>query len=337
VDKYLKAGRGYAINVAPVKRVEINGEEKALPAERRIMNPPGLYIVPFRTPLRPLGLAAIGNSGAVLLRLKLPNILNDPNYYITVYPNPIKPLPFYTYRFYIVEKRNVSVGETAWTVDTSNIVIPTGSQAGSEMTYNVTGLINENNHQFRIRLMIVNDNNGERALSDYTYLTNVNSMEIEEDENNYIYPSLYPYTPSAPILRSARRSPTSTGQLNGLAVTIDYPYYNGNSDYYECYIEYSPPADTPGSGTIWYDIFDSRPDIGIANVSDNLNTVLDANQRLRTSLLTQSNFHRFIITCKANILAYGIRFRLIGRRTGVPEPYPFVLYTEYSNEDYIEI
>jgi len=258
VDKYLKAGRGYVVTVAPVKRVEINGQEKAVPADLRIMHPIGKYIVPFRTPLRPLSLTALGYNGYVSLRLKLPNILDDPNYYITVYPNTIKPLPFYTYRFYVVEKRNVTAGEIAWTVDTSSLVIPTGSQGGSELTYNVTGLLNENNHQFRIRLMIVNDNNGERAMSDYTYLSSVNTTIIEEDEDNIIYPSLYPYTPSAPILRSARRSPTSTGQLNGLAITIDYPIYDGNADYYECYVEYSPPVNVTGSGNLWYDIFDSR-------------------------------------------------------------------------------
>ncbi len=336
VDKYLKAGRGYVVTVAPVKRVEINGQEKAVPADLRIMHPIGKYIVPFRTPLRPLSLTALGYNGYVSLRLKLPNILDDPNYYITVYPNPIKPLPFYTYRFYVVEKRNVTAGEIAWTVDTSSLVIPTGSQGGSELTYNVTGLLNENNHQFRIRLMIVNDNNGERAMSDYTYLSSVNTTIIEEDEDNIIYPSLYPYTPSAPILRSARRSPTSTGQLNGLAITIDYPIYDGNADYYECYVEYSPPVNVTGSGTLWYDIFDSRSDIGIANVSNNL-TVLDANQRLRTLLVSQASSQRFLITCNTNVLAYAIRFRLLGRKTGVPEPYPFFLFSEYSNEDYIEI
>lgn len=336
IDKYLKSGRGYQITVAPVKQVEINGEEKAVPAELRIMHPIGKYIVPFRTPLRPISLSALGYNGYISLRMKLPNILDDPNYYITVYPNPYKPLPFYTYRFYVVEKRNVTAGDIAWTVDTSGIVIPTGSPAGSEVTYNITGLTNENNHQIRIQLMIVNDYNGEYALSDYTYLSSVNTTIIEENENNIIYPSLYPYTPSAPTLRSARRSPTSTGQLNGLAVTINFPTYTGNADYYECYIQYSPPADTVDSGTTWYDIFDTRPNIGIANISDNL-TVLDVNRRLRTLLISQTSSQRFIITCKANVMAYGIRVRVIGRKTGLPEPYPFFLFSEYSNEDYIEI
>ena len=337
VDKYLKSGRGYAITVAPVKQVEINGEEKLVPAELRIMHPIGKYIVPFRTPLRPLSLSALGYNGYVSLRLTLPSIFDDPNYYITVYPNPVKPLPFYTYRFYVVEKRNVTAGDIAWTVDTSSLVIPTGSQGGSEITYNVTGLKNENNHQFRIRLMIVNDNNGERAMSDYTYLSNINTTVIEEDENNIIYPSLYPYTPSQPTLIYARRSATLSGQLNGLAINIAYPSYNGNADYYECYIEYSPSINETGSGVIWYDIFDSRPSIGIANISDNVNTVLDVNKRVRTSLISQSNTQLFLITCKANVMAYAIRFRVTGRKTGLPEPYPFFLFSEYSNEDYIEI
>lgn len=337
VYKYLKSGRGYAISVAPVKRVEINGEDTPLAAEMRNMYPPRTYIVPFSTPLRPLSLSALGNNGTVLLRLKLPNILDDPNYYITVYPNPYKPLPFYTYRFYSVEKRNVTAGDTTWTVDNSNIVIPAGSGAGSETIYTVTGLPNENNHQFRIRLMIVNDYNGQRAMSDYTYLSSVNNTILDENETNTIYPSLYPYTPSAPSLRSARRTPTATGPLNGLAVTIEFPTYTGNADYYECYIEYSPPASIPGSGTVWYDIFDVRSDIGIANISDNVNTVLDVNQRIRTLLVSQTNFQQFVITCKTNVDAYCVRVRLLGRKTGIPEPYPFFLYSDYSNQDYIEI
>jgi len=337
VDKYLKSGRGYAIKVAPVKRIEINGEEKALAAEFRNMNGSGTYIVPFRIPLRPLSLSAFGNNGFVSLRLKLPNILDDPNYYITVYPNPYKPLPFYRYRFYSVEKRNITAGETTWTVDNSNVVIPAESVAGSEVTYNVTGLTNENNHQFRIQLMIVNDYNGQRAFSDYTYLSNVNNITSDENVNNYVYPSLYPFSPSVPFLRSVKRSATTTGQLNGLVVVVDYPSYSGNADYYECYIEYTPPSDISGSGTIWYDIFDNRPNIGIANISDNVNTVLDTNQRLRTSLLSQSRFQQFIITCKTTVISYGIRVRLLGRKTGIPEPYPYILYSGYSNEDYIEI
>jgi hypothetical protein len=122
--------------------------------------------------------------------------------------------------------------------------------------------------------------------------------------------------------------------LNGLSIRFDYPAYNGNADYYECYIEYTPPPLTPGSGTLWYDIFDTRSDIGIANISDNL-TVLDVNQRLRTTLLSQTTFHRFVIRCKSNLLQYGIRIRLLGRKTGLAEPYPFFLYSDYSSVDYI--
>ncbi|NBP57489.1 hypothetical protein EBU71_13335, partial [bacterium] len=339
VDKYLKSGRGYAITVAPVKRIEINGEEKALPAESRNMFTSGTYVVPFRTPQRPTKVSGLGNNGSVLLYFVLPNIKNDPNYYITVYPNPDpnKQLPFYRYRFYLLEKRNVSAGESSWTVISSSILIPSGSLEGYVTTYNVTGLPNENNHQFRVSLIIVNDYNGQQAFSDYTYLSNINTTDVIENESNTIYPSLYPYTPSAPILRSARRTYTSTGALNGLAVTFDYPVYNANSEYYECYIEYSPPQDTPGSGTLWYDIFDTREEFGIANINDNLNTVLDSNRRLSTSLISQSTFQKFVITCKSNVESYGIRIRLIGRKVGLAEPYPFVLFSNYSTEDYIEI
>lgn len=334
-QKFLKSGRGYSITVAPVKRVEINGEEKALPAEARNMQTTGTYIVPFRTPLRPLTLKALGMSGSVLLSWILPNLLDDPNYYTTVYPNPYKTLPFYTYRFYSVERRNVTAGEVSWTEVTSNIVIPGGSVAGLETTYMVTGLPNENNHQFRIRLMIINDYNGQRAFSEYTYMSIVNNDVITEDEANVIYTSIYPNTPSKPSLISARRG-ASTQPLNGFIVTIDYPSYSGNADYYECYIEYTPPVSSSNSGTLWTDIFDTTN--GIANLSDNT-SILDVYQRLRTGLLTASNFHRFVITCKSNVLGYGIRVRFIGRKTAIPNPaaYPFNLFSDYSNEDYIEI
>lgn len=342
VDKYLKAGRGYAITVAPVKRVEINGEEKALPSEIRNMSVSGTYVIPFRKPLRPLSLSAIGNNGSVLLRFRLPDILKDDNYYITVYPNPDtnNRLPFYKYRFYSVEKRNVTAGDTSWTIDNSNIIIPTGSIAGSETTYTITGLPNENNHQFRSRLMIVNNYNGQRSFSNYTYLSNVNNTIIDEDEDNVIYPSLYPYTPSAPSLRSARRTPTVSGPLNGISITIDFPSYNGNADYYECYVEYTPPEETSGYETLWYDIFNSIN--GIANISDNvggspINGPLDVNQRLRTSLLVNANSQIFVIKCKVTVVKYGIRVRILGRKTGLAEPYPFFLYSDYSSIDYIEI
>ena len=338
VQKFLKSGRGYTITVAPVKRVEVNGEELSLPAAERNIASSGTYIVPFQIPLRPLTLTAIGNSGVVTLKWRLPNLLDDPNYYITVYPNPFRPLPFYTYRLYLLERRNVSAGEVSWTVENSNIQIPVGSVSGFETTYNVTGLLNENNYQFRIRLMIVNDYNGESAFSDYTYMTIINNLGVNETLENVVYPSLYPYKPGSPILFDGyiSRTSTTTGILNGLSIRFDFPAYNGNADYYECYVEYTPPPGTPGSGTLWYDIFDIRSDIGIANISDNL-TVLDVNQRLRTSLLSQSNFQRFVIRCKSNVLAYGIRIRLLGRKSGLPEPYPFFLYSEYSSEDYISI
>ena len=336
VQKFLKSGRGYTITVAPVKRVEVNGEELSLPAEARNIASSDTYIVPFQVPLRPLTMTALGNNGFITLKWKLPNILDDPNYYITTYPSPF--IPFYRYRFYSLERRNISAGELPWTVVNSNIQIQAGSVSGFETTYNVTGLLNENNYQFRIRLMIINDYNGERAFSDYTYMTIINNFNVNETIENVIYPSLYPYKPRSPILFNGyvNRTSTTTGPLNGLSIRFDYPDYNGNADYYECYVEYTPPPGTSGSGTLWYDIFDSRPDIGIANISDNL-TVLDVNKRLRTSLLSQTSFQLFVIRCKSNVMAYGIRIRLLGRKNELPEPYPFFLYSDYSSEDYISI
>lgn len=336
-QQFLKSGRGYTITVAPVKRVEVNGEELALPAEARDFASSGTFIVPFRTPLRPLTMRALGNNGVVSLKWNLPNFLVDPNYYTTIYPNPFRALPFYSYRFYSLERRNISAGESSWTVENASIEIASGSVGGTETTYNVTGLLNENNYQFRIRLMIVNDYNGQRAFSEYSYMTSINNVSVNENNpENTIYPSLYPYKPGMPILNDgyASRTSTSTGILNGLSIRFDYPAYNGNADYYECYIEYTHPPLTPGSGTLWYDIFDTRSDIGIANISDNL-TVLDVNQRLRTTLLSQTTFHRFVIRCKSNLLQYGIRIRLLGRKTGLAEPYPFFLYSDYSSVDYI--
>lgn len=339
IQSYLKSGRGYSILVAPVKLVEIGGETKPFPADTRNISLSGTYIVPFRIPLRPLSLTALGNNGAISFKWKLPNFLDDPNYYITSYPNPYRPLPFYSYRFYSIEYRNVTLNSSAsapWTTVASDIAITAPTVADSETNYTVSGLVNDNNHQFRIRLMIINDYNTQRAFSDYTYVTNINNIAVNESSENIIYPSIYPYTPGAPMLRSARRTATSAGSLKGLAVTFDYPSYNANADYYECYIQYTPPFGSPGSGTTWYDIFDANPEIGIAFTSDNV-AVLDSNLRLRTSLLSVSTFQQFIITCNLNVLGYGIRLRLLGRKTGLAEPYPYFLYSDYSNEDFIEI
>ena len=339
IQSYLKSGRGYNISVAPVKLVEIGGETKPFPADTRNISLSGTYIVPFRTPLRPLSLTALGNNGAISFKWKLPNFLDDPNYYITSYPNPYRPLPFYSYRFYTIEYRNVTLNSLAsapWTTVASDIAIPAPTVAESETNYTVSGLVNDNNHQFRIRLMIINDYNTQRAFSDYTYVTSINNIAINESSENIIYPSIYPYTSGAPKLRSARRTATSVGALKGLAVTFEYPSYNGNADYYECYIQYTPPFGSPGSGTTWYDIFDANPEIGIAFTSDNV-AVLDSNLRLRTSLLSVSTSQQFIITCNLNVLGYGIRLRILGRKTGLAEPYPYFLYSDYSNEDFIEI
>lgn len=337
IQSYLKAGRGYSILVAPVKLIEIGGETKPLSADTRNIALSGTYIVPFRVPLRPLAFTALGNSGSVLLKWKLPNFKEDDNYYITVYER-VPPLPFYSYRFYSIEYRNVTLNSSSsapWTTVASDIAIPVPTASGAETTYIVSGLINENNHQFRIRLMIINDYNGQRSFSDYTYMSNINNISVNGNET-VIYPSLYPYKPGVPELLSVYRTDAYGGRLNGIALTFNYPIYDGNAGYYECYIQYTPPYPYPGSGTVWYDIFDANPDISIAFTSDNL-SILNTNLRLQTSLLSVSNSQTFIIKCKTTVDAYGIRLRILGRKTGLAEPYPFFLYSDYSNVNFIEI
>jgi len=326
---YLKAGRGYTISVAPVKIVEVANDFVSLPAPSRTITPDRTYIVPFRVPLRPLGFTALGNNGAVALSWRLPNLAEDPNYYVTVYTAD-PPLPYYRYRFYTLERRDISavnVNARDWVVVASEISIPNGSEtgAGAVMTYTVTGITNENNHQFRVRLMIINDYNSQRAVSEYTYLTNINSIAVTESSGNTVYPSVYPYKPSRPLLRFASRG---IANLKELIVSFENPSYSGNADYYDIFIEYTAPVGVVGSDISWNNIFNTTPGVGIAT---------PPSVPLRTSSAALNNPQTFIITCISVVLAYGFRIRLLGRKNGLAEPYPYTLYSDYSEVDFIDL
>jgi hypothetical protein len=340
-QKYLRSGRGYNINVGAIKIViDSTGNQFPLASPIRDINPLGTYIVPFSTPLRPQSLSVFGHNGYVSLRWKLPDILLDPNYYITTLFDSDPPLPFYRYRYFTLDVRDISSNLSApWVSVDSQIEISPNAVAGSETVYTVTNLTNENNHQFRIRLMIINTYRNQYAFSDYTFLSNINSVPITESSDNVIYPSVYPYKPSPPLLKYINRTETTTpGLFNGLTVSFNYPVYNGNADFYECYIEYTPPFDVSGSGTVWNNVFDSNQNIGIANISSN--TSILSNGRLYTSLLNgiiSRNTQTFTIICKSTVLKYGIRIRVIGRKTGLSEPYPYLLYSDYTAVDYVDI
>jgi hypothetical protein len=152
--------------------------------------------------------------------------------------------------------------------------------------------------------------------------------------------------PSTPNLRLASRTSTITGSINGLAVFFDYPSYNGNADYYECFIEYTPPTNMPGSGVFWYNIFDSGIN-GIADLSLNINTnpsLFTTNGRLRTTNATVGGTQSFTIICSINVIAFGVKIRLYPRKNGINTgsdgfyaPYGAALYTMYSNIKFIEI
>ena len=326
-QNYLKAGRGYNITIAPVRIVEVANDFVSLPAEARSVVSDGTYIIPFRVPLRPLGLTALGNNGMVALTWRLPNLLNDPNYYITVYP-VVPPLPYYHYRYYTLERRDISAADVAardWVVVANEIPIPDGSAsgAGAIMSTNVTGLTNENNHQFRVRLMIINDYNGQRAFSEYTYLTSINNVAVTESSGNTVYPSIHPYKPSKPVLRYASRGAVN---LRELIVSFENPNYNGNSDYYDVVIEYTPPSGDTGSGVDWYNIFDTTMGKGIAT---------PPSQSLRTTNAVINIPQLFTITCIDVVIKYGIRIRLLGRKTGIADRY--TLFSDNSDVDFIDI
>ena len=327
---YLKSGRGYTITVSPVQIVEVNNEPISLVAPSRNMFPDNTFIIPFRTPLSPLTFAAQGNNGSVSLKWTLPNIINDPNYYITDILSA-----YYRYRYYTVERRDISSSSTApWVVVASEIEIPSrenGGVAGYETVYTVSGLVNENNYQFRVRLMIINDYNAQRAFSEWTHMSVINNVAVPESSGNTLYPSIYPYKPGAPVLRFADRTSTATGALNGLTVLFGYPNYNGNADYYECEIFYTPVGIV---GADWYNIFDASN--GIANIGDNT-SILVGGKIVTSSASVTGVEQRINVVCKSAVLAYGFRIRILGRKTGLAEPYPYTLYSDYSSVDYIEI
>jgi hypothetical protein len=297
----------------------------------------GTYIVPFRTPLRPLDFSVLGNNGSVTLRWKLPDLTSDFNYYITGIYDPIPELPYYRYKYYSLDMRNISVDPPGdWTSVVSELAIPSANIARSETTYTVTGLTNENNHQFRVRLMIINGFNGQRAFSDYTYLTRINEVGVIENSGNIVYPSIYPYKPGVPSINSVSRAENSNtpGLFNILVVSFRFPAYNGNADLYECYADYTPPFNASGSGTSWTDIFDAS--VGLANRSANTG-IIQTTGGMRTAALTGSiQEQTFTITCKAAItLQYGIRIRIIGRKSSITV-YPYTLFSDYSSIDYLD-
>jgi len=334
-QRYLRSGRAYTITVGAVKFVlDAIGNRVSLASPIRTINPYGTYIIPIRIPSKPLELSALGNNGFVTLKWKLPNLQLDPNYYVTSASDTDPPMPFYRYKFYSIDVRNVSENlQASWISVASEIEIPTSNIFRTETAYTVSSLNNQNYYQFRVRLMIINSYNNQSAFSDYSYMSNINNIPVTESSMNTIYPSSFPYKPSAPIMNFANRVETIPGLFNGLLVSFNYPEYNGNADKYECFIEYTPPYEDSGSGTQWINIFNSND--GIANNSDN-NSILN-NSRLFTSLLSEiSRTQTFTIVCKDTVKKYGIRIRLIGRKIDLTDPYPELLYSDYSSVDYID-
>jgi hypothetical protein len=338
---YLKSGRPYEITVSPLQTFFVSGsdEPEYIPADERSINPEGTYIVPFRVPLAPLSLSAQGYNGSVTLKWKLPDFANDPNYYKTDFKSP-----YYRYNYYTLERRDISSVNADfrnWRDISSEIYIPTaenGGVPGYEFVYpNIPG-VNEQPIQFRVRTVIVNDYNGQRTFSDYTYMSVVNTIPVSNPLNSNVYPSLYPYTPSNPSLRFVTRSSTSTGAFNGMVVSFVYPTYNANADYYECFIEYE-------SGSNWYNVFNVNN--GIADLTFNISenpSLFTTNGRLRTTSATVGGTQSFTIICRSNVLAYGVKIRLYPRKNGIDTgsdgfyaPYGATLYTGYSNIKYIEI
>jgi hypothetical protein len=217
-------------------------------------------------------------------------------------------------------------------VVSSEIEIPTrdnGGVAGYERSYTVSGLINEHNNQFRVRLRIHNEYNGERAFSEWTYMSVINNVAVPESSGNTVYPSQYPYKPSTPLLRFASRTTSLSGTLNVLTVLFVLPEYNGNADKYECEIFYTPVGNF---GTNWYNIFDVTD--GIANIGDNTSILVGG--KLETTTAVAGTEQRINVVCRTTVLAYGIRIRVVGRKTDITN-YPYTLYSDYSSVDYIEI
>jgi hypothetical protein len=320
-QRYLKSGRGYYISVAPILSFEIAGEVKNIPAPAKDMYSYNTYIIPFRTPLRPLSLSCQGDNKQIYLKWNLPDFNNDPNFYKTDYTPP-----YYRYRFYTLEQIDISASNPVWTDVSNEILIPdidNGGVAGYQTQYTVSGLTNERSYQFRIRTVIINDYISQRAFSDYTYMSVINNIPQLESSGNAVFASAYPNKPSAPNLRFADRSSTA---INFLTLIFDYPNYNGSADYYECYVYYKYGTND------WIEIFDATN--GIANIADN--TAILTNGKLRTTSASPTGNQRFTIVCKSSVLSYGIKIRVLPRKNEL-SVYQYDVYSDYSNVDYIEI
>jgi hypothetical protein len=133
-----------------------------------------------------------------------------------------------------------------------------------------------------------------------------------------------------PLLRFASRTTSLRGTLNVLTVLFVLPIYNGNADFYECEIFYTPVG---SFGTNWYNIFDASN--GIADTSFN-NVLLSNKGKIETSTAVPGTEQRLNVVCRTTVLSYGIRIRVIGRKTDVSN-YPYTLYSDDSTVDYIEI
>jgi hypothetical protein len=345
---YLKAGRAYQISVASVQGfINNQNETQFIPGDVRDINAENTYIVPFRTPLAPLSLSALGYDGTITLMWKLPDFTADPNYYITDQQGA-----YYRYKYFTLERRDISsvdVGLREWHDVSNDIFIPTaenGGVAGYQAVFqNISGT-NELPIQFRVRCVLVNEYNMQRVESAHTYMSMVNELSVFDNSlNSSVYPSLYPYTPSVPVLQAVSRGNTSSGALTGLNCRIIYPSYNGNADFYECHIEYTVPSGVPGSGVNWYNVFDVNN--GIADISLNITanpTKFTTNGRLRTLSATSEAYETIEIICRSTVIGYGIRYRLYPRKTGLNTGndgfYPIYgasLYSEYSNLLFISI
>lgn len=332
---YLKSGRAYQITVAAVQGfINSQNETQFIPGEARSMNPDNTFIVPFRIPLAPLSLTAQGYNGTITLQWKLPDFTADPNYYITDQQGA-----YYRYKYFTLERRDISAADInlrEWRDVSNEIFIPTaenGGVAGYQAVFpNISGT-NELPIQFRVRTVLVNEYNTQRVESVYTYMSMVNNISVFDNSfNSSVYPSLYPYTPSSPSLLSVSRSATSSGPLNGLRVQLRYPDYNGNADYYDCYIEYTLSSGTPN----WYNVFDVNN--GIADI------ITTNGGRLRTTNATGGANETITVTCRNTVVGYGIRLRLYPRKnnlnTGNDGFYPIygsTLFSVYSNSAFISI
>jgi hypothetical protein len=269
----------------------------------------------------------------------LPDFKNDPNFYNTY----ITTTPYYRYKYFTLDRRDISSSNPLlrdWRNISNEIVIPTpenGGVPGYQAQYSVLELTNEEYVQFRIRTVIENEYTGQRAYSNYRYMSLINNISVPETSGNFVYPSQYPYKPSKPFLRFANR----TNIDNGLTIKFDYPNYNGYANFYECDVYYTPVG---SNGQIWYEIFDANN--GIADLSNNIimnGSLFTTNRKLRTISADTTGNQTITILCKSTVLRYGIRIRLYPRNglsTGPDGFYPIYgasLYSDYSNIDYIDI